>query len=67
MTNYKPINCPIPKLLRAERRRNATPFAARWQSGVETLSGCASQKLRVELAPSVPSPFAKFNSVGART
>jgi hypothetical protein len=66
MKNYKPINCSIPESLRAERRRNATPFAARWQSGVETLSGCASQKLRLELAPSVPDGFTKFNSLGAR-
>jgi hypothetical protein len=66
MTNYRPINCPIPESLRAERRSNATLFVVRWQSGVETLLGCASQKLRLELAPSVPDAFTKFNSVGGR-
>jgi len=66
MTNYKPIHCPVPELLWAERRSNATPFVARWQGGVETLSGCTSQKLRLGLAPSLPDVFTKFNSVGAR-
>jgi len=64
MTNYEPINCPIPKSLEAERRGNATTFVGRWQSGVETLSGCASQKLCLELAPLLDA-FSKFNSVGA--
>jgi len=64
MTNYQPINCPIPKSLGAERRGNATRFVGRWQSGVETRSGCASQKLRLELAP-LSDAFSKFNSVGA--
>jgi len=66
MTNYKPIDRPVPELLRAERRSNATLFVARWQSSVETLSGCASQKLHLELASSVPDAFTKFNSVGVR-
>ena len=64
--NTEPINWPIPESLRAERRSNATKFLARWQSGVETLSGYAMQKLRLEFAPSVSDAFTKFNSVGAR-
>jgi hypothetical protein len=64
MTNYEPSNCPIPKSLEAERRGNATTLVARRQSGVETLSGCASQKLRLELAP-LSDAFSEFNSVGA--
>jgi hypothetical protein len=65
-TNAEPLNWPIPESLRAERRSNATKFFARWQSGVETLSGHALQKLRLEFAPSVSDAFTKFNSVGAR-
>jgi len=49
-TNAEPINCPIPESVRAERRSNATRFLERWQSGVETRSGYALQKLRLELA-----------------
>jgi hypothetical protein len=65
MTNCEPINCPIPESLRAERRNNAATFVARRQSGVETLSGCASQKLPLELAL-FSDAFTRFNSVGAR-
>ena len=65
MTNCKPVTCPIPESLRAEGCSNATTFVARWQTGVETLCGCASQKLRLELAP-LSDAFSKFNSVGAR-
>jgi hypothetical protein len=65
-TNAEPINWPIPESLRAERRRKATKFLARWQSGVETLSGSALQKLRLELAPSISDAFTKFNAVGAK-
>jgi hypothetical protein len=65
-TNTEPINCRIPESLRVERSSNATRFLARWQSGVETLSGYALQKLRLELAPSVSDAFTKFNSVGAK-
>jgi hypothetical protein len=66
MTNCEPINCPIPESLRAERRNNAATFVARSQSGVETQLGCTSQKLRLELAPSVAGAFTKLNPVGAR-
>ena len=66
MTNCEPINCPIPKSLRTGRRSNGTKLLARWQSGVETLSGYAFQKLRLELAPSVSDAFTMFNSVGAK-
>ena len=66
MTNCEPINCPIPESLRTGRRSNGTKLLARWQSGVETLSGYALQKLRLELAPSVSDAFTMFNSVGAK-
>jgi hypothetical protein len=65
-TSAKPINWPIADLLRVQHYRNARKFLARWQSGVETLSGYPLQKLRLELAPSVSDAFTKFNSVGAR-
>ena len=66
MTNCEPINCPIPESLSTRRSSVGTKFLARWQSGVETLSGYAFQKLRLELAPSVSDAFTKFNSVGAK-
>ena len=66
MTNCEPINCPIPESLRTGRRSNGTKLLARWQSGVETLSGYAFPKLRLELAPSVSDAFTMFNSVGAK-
>jgi hypothetical protein len=53
MTNWEPTNLPSWESLRTARSSNATKFVARWQSGVETLSGYAFQKLRLELAPSV--------------
>jgi Zinc-binding dehydrogenase len=56
-TNVETINWPIPDSLRAERSSNATRFLARWQSGVETLSGYALQKLRLELAPVIDHIF----------
>lgn len=65
-TNAETFNWSIPESLRAERRSNATTFLAHWQSSVETPSGYASQKLRLELAPSVSHAFTKFNSIGAR-
>jgi hypothetical protein len=64
MTNCEPINCPIPESLRTGRR--GTKLPASWQSGVETLSGYAFQKLRLELASSVSDAFTMFNSVGAK-
>lgn len=66
MTNCDPINCPIPESVRTGRRSNSTKLHARWQSGVETLSGYAFQKLRLELAPSVSDAFTMSNSVGAK-
>ena len=66
MTNCEPINSAIPKSVQTGRRSNGTKLLARWQSGVETLSGYAFQKLRLELAPSVSDAFTKFNSVGAK-
>jgi hypothetical protein len=47
------MNLPIRELLRTESRADATTFRARWQTAVETVSGYALQKLRLELAPSV--------------
>jgi hypothetical protein len=62
MTNCELINWPIPKPLRAEDRGNVMKFVARWQTGVETLSGFALQKLRLELAPPVSEPLTHFNA-----
>jgi len=66
MTNREPINCPIPESPQTVRRSNGTKLLAHWQSGVETLSGYAFQKLRLELAPSVSDVFTMSNSVGAK-
>ena len=66
MTNCEPINCFIPESLSTGRRSDGTKLLARWQSGVETLSGYAFQKLRLELAPSVSDAFTMFNSAGAK-
>jgi hypothetical protein len=52
-TNARRMNQPIPELLRAESCGQAMNFRARWQTAVQTLSGHALQKLRLELAPSV--------------
>ena len=65
MTNCEPINCLIPESLPTGRSSNGTTLLARWQSGVETLSGYAFQKLRLELAP-FSDAFTRFNSVGAK-
>ena len=66
MTNCEPINCLIPESLPTGRSSNGTKLLARWQSGVETLSGYAFQKLRLELAHSVSDAFTTFNSIGAK-
>jgi hypothetical protein len=66
MTNWEPINLPSRESLRTARSSNATKFLARWQSGVETLSGYPLQKLRLELAPSESDAFTEFNLAGAR-
>jgi hypothetical protein len=47
------MNLPIRELLSADRRAEAMTFRTRWQATVETVSGHALQKLRLELAPSV--------------
>jgi hypothetical protein len=66
-TNAEPINWPIPESLWERRRTSTATLHARWQGGVQTLSGYALQKLHLELAPSVSDALAKFNSVGATT
>jgi hypothetical protein len=48
-TNAEGMNLPIRQLLRAESRAGMTIFHARWQTAVETVSGHALQKLRLEL------------------
>ena len=47
------MNLPIQDTPRAESRADAMTFRARWQTAVETVSGHALQKLRLELAHSV--------------
>lgn len=47
------MNLPIRQLLRAESCDGVINFRARWQTAVETVSGHALQKLRLELAHSV--------------
>ena len=66
MKKCEPINSPTPESLPTGRRSNGTKLLAGWQSGVETLSGYAFQKLRLELAPSVSDAFTMFNPVGAK-
>jgi hypothetical protein len=52
-TNAERMNPPIRESLRAESCGRVMKFRARWQTAVDTVSGHASQKLRLELAPSV--------------
>jgi hypothetical protein len=47
------INLTIRGSLPAETRADAMTFRARWQTAVETVSGHALQKLRLELAHSI--------------
>jgi hypothetical protein len=51
--NAEQMSLPILKSLRAESCNDVTSFRARWQTAVETVSGYALQKLRLELAHSV--------------
>jgi hypothetical protein len=51
--NTEQMTLPIHDLLRAKNCDDVTAFRARWQTAVETVSGHASQKLRLELARSV--------------
>jgi hypothetical protein len=52
-TNAERMNLPMRELLRAESRDGLMNFRARWQTAVETVSGRALQKLRLELADPV--------------
>ena len=52
-TRVQRLNLPIRELLPADSRAEAMTVRARWQTTVETVSGHALQKLRLELAPSV--------------
>ena len=52
-TNAERMNLPTRELLRAESCGDVMNFRARWQTAVETVSGHALQKLRLELAHSV--------------
>ena len=56
-TNTDRVNLRIRESLVAERRSNAMRIFARWQSGVETLSGYALPKLRLEFAPGTSRKF----------
>ena len=47
------MNLPSRELVPAESHADAMTFLARWQTAVETVSGHALQKLRLELAHSV--------------
>ena len=52
-TNPERMNLPVQELLRAESSGGVINFRERWQTAVETISGPALQKLRLELAHSV--------------
>jgi len=49
--NTEQMSLPIHDLLCAKNCGDVTAFRAQWQTAVETVSGHASQKLRLELAP----------------
>ena len=50
-TNCERGNLPMRELVRVESCDRVINFRARWQTAVETISGYALQKLRLELAP----------------
>ena len=50
-TNAKQMTLPIRDLLQTKNCGDKMAFRTRWQTAVETVSGHASQKLRLELAP----------------
>jgi hypothetical protein len=50
-TNTERINLPIREVLPAESFGHVIDFRARWQTAVETLSGRALEKIRLEFAP----------------
>ena len=49
-TNAEQMTLPIRDLLRTKNCGDEMAFRTRWQTAVETVSGHASQKLRLELA-----------------
>jgi hypothetical protein len=61
-TNAERINWPIQDTPRVESRADAMTFRARWQTAVETVSGHALQKLRLELAHSVSGITSHLNA-----
>jgi hypothetical protein len=65
-TNAERMNLPIRESLRAESRGGVMKFRARWQTAVGTVSGHASQKLRLELAPSVSELLTHLNALEQR-
>jgi len=52
-TNAERINLPMRESVRAENCDRVINFRARWQTVVETVSGYALQKRRLELTSSV--------------
>ena len=52
-TKAERVNLPMRESVRAESCDRLINFRARWQTAVETVSGYALQKLRLELEPSV--------------
>jgi hypothetical protein len=52
-TNAERMNLTMRELIRAESCAGVITFRARWQTAVETVSGHALQKMRLELAHSV--------------
>ena len=52
---------PIRELVRAENCGGVMTLSARWQSGVETLSGYGLPKLRLEFASSAPQTIPDLN------
>jgi len=53
-THAERVSLPIRELPPAESCAGTITFRARWQTAVETLSGYALQKLRLESAPPLP-------------
>ena len=52
-TKAERVNLPMRESVWAESCDRLINFRARWQTAVETVSGYALQKLRLELEPSV--------------
>jgi hypothetical protein len=50
-TNAERINLPMRESVRAENCDRVINFRVRWQTAVETLSGRALQKIRLEFTP----------------